>query len=55
MKLMKRRNTYGNTSTLKNLCECDDLYLQTDVVLLTDVFQNFRTACLEYYGLDPGH
>ena len=27
----------------------------SDVLLPTDVFQNFREACLSYYGLDPCH
>jgi hypothetical protein len=31
------------------------IYLQTDTILLSDVFENFRDMCLEAYKLDPAH
>ena len=40
---------------LKNLGDYHDLYVQSDTLLLADVFENFRNKCIEIYELDPVH
>ena len=40
---------------MKNLGEYHDLYLNTDVILLSNVFEAFRDTCFQHYKLDPAH
>ena len=39
--------------SVSNTGEYHDLYLKSDVVLLADLFEQFRKTCLEHYELDP--
>ena len=52
---------YAHAQAVCEAFECEtlgdyhDLYVETDVALLADVFENFRNLCQEQYGLDPAH
>ncbi|KAJ8911106.1 hypothetical protein NQ315_003368 [Exocentrus adspersus] len=51
----ERANKVWNTFKCGTLGEYSDMYLKSDVLLLADVFQNFRKVCLDQYKLDPAH
>ena len=40
---------------INNLGEYHDLYVQTDTLLLLDVFEKFRDKCIEIYELNPSY
>ena len=37
----------------KKLCKYHDLYLKSNTLIFTDVFENFRKMCLDIYHLEP--
>ena len=41
------------TFKIKNMGEYHDFYLKTDVMLLSDVFENYRDLDLKTYNVDP--
>ena len=48
-------NNVFNKFKLNNLGDYHDLYVQSDTLLLADVFENLRDMCLKEYELDPAH
>jgi hypothetical protein len=50
-----RAQTIFATAKCKNFKDYHDYYMRSDVLLLADVFEEFRSMCLCNYGLDPVH
>ena len=48
-------NNAFNKFKLNNSGDYHDLYVQSDTLLLADVFKNFRDMCLKEYEIDPAH
>ena len=44
-----------NVFKMNTMGDYHDLYLKTDVLLLTDVFEKLISSFLDYYGLDSCH
>ena len=43
------------TLNCKTFQDYHDLYLKSDVLLLADIFENFRTSSIAHYRLDPAN
>ena len=51
----RHANNVFKVFKLENLGDYHDLYVQSDTLLLPDVFNNFRDMCIKEYELDPAH
>ena len=51
----RHANNVSKRFELENLGQYHDLHVQSDTLLLADVFENFRDMCIKEYELDPPH
>ena len=51
----KLANNSWNIFNMKNLGDYHDLYVQCDILLLANVFENFRQKYIEIYQIDVAY
>ena len=51
----RHANNVFKVFKLENLGDYHVLYVQSDILLLAEVFNNFRDMCIKEYELDPAH
>ena len=51
----RHANNVLKTFKLNNSGDYHDLYVHSDTLLLADIFENFRKACIKTYEVDPAH
>ncbi|KAB0797904.1 hypothetical protein PPYR_08897 [Photinus pyralis] len=54
-KMYRRAQEVWDRFNCSNLGQYVDLYMKTDILLLADVFEQFRSSCISTYDLDPAH
>ncbi|XP_074035974.1 uncharacterized protein [Leptinotarsa decemlineata] len=54
-RLYQRAQDVWKSFNCQTLGQYVDLYMKTDILLLADVFEQFRASCLRTHNLDPAH
>ena len=53
MKTIKHALTVWMEFNIESMKDSDNLYNLSDVLLLVDIFENFRNICMNHYGFGP--
>ncbi|XP_074028313.1 uncharacterized protein [Leptinotarsa decemlineata] len=54
-RLYQRAQDVWKSFNCQTLGQYVDLYMKTDILLLADLFEQFRASCLRTHNLDPAH